>query len=207
MVETHLNIFDIIVFTVVGLSALFSFYRGFVREVLSLGAWVGALVITLYVFPHAKEFVGKQVDNTLVVDLISSIGVYMTALITLMILTSMLSKFLKTSKEVGALDNLLGLIFGIARGLFIVALGFLGLSLAFEEKGYPDYIKESYSRPYVEKTAALLVRIAPSYLESMEPIKEQAKKSAEESSDETGSDYQFDSMEKLQNMINEKSKE
>ncbi len=55
MVQTSLNIFDLVVFGILGLSALLSFFRGFVREVLSLGAWVGASLITLYAFPACRR--------------------------------------------------------------------------------------------------------------------------------------------------------
>ena len=207
MVETNLNIFDVIVFTVVGLSALFSFYRGFVRELLSLGAWVGALIITLYAFPHAKEFVGKQMDNTLVVDLISSIGVYLTALILLMILTSMMMKFLKPGKEVGALDNLLGLIFGTLRGVFMVALGFLAVTVVFEEKGYPEYIKTAVTRPYVEEATKILVKLAPEYLEDTKSIKKITDGNTTSDEPKTeGGNYQWESMDRLQKMIDEKSR-
>ena len=47
MIETSFNLFDTIVVVTIILSALLSFFRGFVREVLSLGAWVGASIITV----------------------------------------------------------------------------------------------------------------------------------------------------------------
>ena len=48
------------------MSCLFAFFRGFVREVLSLGAWLGAAIVTMYYFPemaarlkpHFKSAVG-----------------------------------------------------------------------------------------------------------------------------------------------------
>ena len=42
MIETHLNLFDATVLGILALSCLFAFFRGFVREILSLGAWIGA---------------------------------------------------------------------------------------------------------------------------------------------------------------------
>jgi membrane protein required for colicin V production len=218
MVEAHLNLFDAVVFAIIGLSALLSFYRGFVREFFSLSAWIGALVITLYVFPHAQKFLNGQMDNKLLVDLTSSVGTYLTSLLTLMILTSLLMKFLKPGKEIGMLDNLFGLVFGLLRGIFIIALGFLAVSVAFDEKGYPDYIQHSVSRPYVEKASKILVSIAPGYLEELKPLKGIHKNMSQPSPDDTpysedpnaipsdtSPNRRFDSMEKLQQMINEKS--
>ena len=50
MLDAHLNInlFDGAVFVILFLSAILSFFRGFIREVLSLGAWIGAAMITLF---------------------------------------------------------------------------------------------------------------------------------------------------------------
>ena len=68
MVDAQLNInmFDGIVFGVLFLSALVSFFRGFIREFISLLAWIGAALITLYLVedvakflkPYAKEGYG-----------------------------------------------------------------------------------------------------------------------------------------------------
>lgn len=214
MVETTFNIFDVIVLTILGLSALFSFYRGFVREFLSLFTWIGALVVTVYAFPHISELLKEHMDNELVINLIAGLGTYLTALIVLSIFTSMISKFVKSGKEVGMFDNVLGLIFGSLRGLFIVALGFLGITMAFDEKGYPDYIKEAMTRPYVEKAALILVTLAPEYINKsmsgIEVAKEVAKENAKAQQENTGDNpngYQWESMDKLQQMINEKSQE
>jgi membrane protein required for colicin V production len=218
MIEAHLNLFDMIVFAIIGLSALLSFYRGFVREFFSLSAWIGALVITLYAFPHAQKFLTGQMDNKLLVDLMSSVGTYLTTLLTLMLFTSLLMKFLKPGKEIGIIDNLFGLVFGLLRGLFIISLGFLAVSVAFDEKGYPDYIQHSISRPYVEKSAKILVGIAPGYLEELKPLKGIHNTVSQPASDDTSykqdpndlpsdaaPNRRFDSMEKLQQMINEQS--
>ena len=45
-----MNPLDLAVIGIVALSAIFAFARGFVREALSIIAWVGAAAITLYGF-------------------------------------------------------------------------------------------------------------------------------------------------------------
>src|SRR6185369_8482710 len=42
---------DIAVIAVIGISALIAFLRGFVREMLTIGSWLGASAVTLYGFP------------------------------------------------------------------------------------------------------------------------------------------------------------
>ena len=82
MVETSLNMFDLVVLVVVGLSALLSFFRGFIREVLSLGAWVGAALITLYAFPQVTEYIRPKVNSDLVASGLASMGTFIVAPLT-----------------------------------------------------------------------------------------------------------------------------
>ena len=45
-----MNALDLAIIAIIALSAIFAFARGFVREALSIIAWVGAAAITLYGF-------------------------------------------------------------------------------------------------------------------------------------------------------------
>ena len=54
---------DIAVISIIGISAVLAYLRGFTKETLSIIAWVGAILITYYSFdfliPYANEFFGK----------------------------------------------------------------------------------------------------------------------------------------------------
>ena len=172
MVETSLNMFDLVVLVVVGLSALLSFFRGFIREVLSLGAWVGAALITLYAFPQVTEYIRPKVNSDLVASGLASMGTFIVALIVISIFTRLLAKYVKTGSDVGVLDNLLGMTFGAARGVLLVAIGYFIMTTVLIEKDYPEWIKTAVSKPYVEKAATWLAEVAPDYMEDLTPLKE-----------------------------------
>jgi membrane protein required for colicin V production len=184
MVETSLNLFDLGVLIVVGLSALLSFFRGFVREILSLGAWMGASVITLYMFPTASKFIEPQVKSAVIASGLASIGVFFIALILISVVTGLLLKFVKTGAEVGLLDNMVGLMFGIARGVLIVAIAYFVMTIVIVEKDYPDWVKQSKSRPYIAEVSHGIAKIAPSYLRG---IIDKDKENKEGSEDATPS--------------------
>lgn len=167
MIQTSLNIFDLGVIIIVGLSALLSFYRGFLREIMSLGAWIGAAFITLYTFPDVSEMIKPQVKNDMVASGLASMGVFMISLVVISILSGLLVKYLKPSGEVGFLDNLIGLMFGVARGVLLVAIGFFMMTLVMNEKEYPDWVTESKTRPYVAQASDMVAKLAPSYLEGV----------------------------------------
>ena len=176
MVNATLNIFDLIVILVIGLSALLSFFRGFARELLSLGAWVGASMVTLYAFPRVARWLEPQVKNAAVASGLASMGVFLVSLVLISILTSIFLKFVKKGEDVGAMDNVVGLFFGIARGILLVAIGYFVLTLVLNEKDYPVWLKESATRPYVARAAHWVSKLTPSYLEALTDDEKKAHK-------------------------------
>lgn len=184
MVETSLNLFDLIVIGVVGLSALLSFFRGFIREVLSLGAWVGASIVTIYFFPHVSEWMQTKVSNETVANGIASMGTFFVALIGIGMLLRLVGKYVKSGSDVGVLDNLLGITFGAARGAMVVVIGYFIMNMFIGEEE-PEWLAQSVTKPHVEKTAEWLAEVAPEYMDDMMP-----KKGEVASSDaDTDSDY------------------
>lgn len=174
MIETHLNLFDAAVIGVMLLSCLFAFFRGFVREMLSLGAWIGAAVVTMYYFPDVAVKLKPYFKSSIGATGVGTLAIYTTALIGFSILNAMILKFIRSGKEVGMLDNLLGLGFGVARGGLLVSLGFFMLTIAMPEKEYPTWLKTSLTRPYAEKGAIQLAKVAPEYLREISTLQRKA---------------------------------
>ena len=174
MIETQLNIFDVMVLFIMFLSCLFAFFRGFVREVLSLGAWIGAGLVTIYFFPTVAEKLQPEFKSPFVAAGIGTLGIYVLALIGFSIFNSVITKFLKSGSDVGPLDNMLGLIFGAARGAFILSLGYLLLMFAMGDGDKPDWIKMAKTRPYVERGALMLAHAAPTYLHELSSLRTDA---------------------------------
>ncbi|MFZ4124911.1 MAG: CvpA family protein [Rickettsiales bacterium] len=203
MVETTINIFDAIVLGVIALSALLSLFRGFVRELLSLGAWVGAGLITLYVFPDVAAYIKPHVKSTMVASGFASMGTYITALLIISLFNRMLLKMLKPGNEVGAMDNILGLLFGVARGILLVSIGYFTMSIMIseDEDKQPDFLKTSMTKPYVEQSAKWLAAIAPEYLAEISTLKEATEDHMETLKDDTATD------EKLLNEDNDPTEE
>jgi membrane protein required for colicin V production len=162
---TTLTYFDLGVFTILGLSGLLSFFRGFVREVLSLGAWFGAGVITLYAFPHVAAVLSKHIQNQTIASGLAALSTFALALIAISVVSSVLLKFVKSGSDVGLLDHFMGLMFGIARGVLMVAIAYFIYAQIFVAKeDYPDWVQNAVTRPYVAKAANAVAKLAPSYL-------------------------------------------
>lgn len=184
--QLSMNVFDAAILGVFCLSTIVAFFRGFMREVLSLVAWVGAAVITIYLFPQTTEFTKHYVKKETLAAGSAALGTYLCALITLSLINSIIIRYLKTGAEVGIIDNVLGLVFGAIRGAFIVSLAFLIMSAVVPnesnvlgsgppKKKYPEWMQTAITRPYLEEGAGILMKVAPGYLSDLEEIVQKQK--------------------------------
>jgi len=170
MIETSLNIFDAVVFAVMAISCLHAFFRGFVREVLSLSAWACAGIVTLYFFPTVAEHLQPKFKSAVVAAGFSTLGIYIISLMGFSLLNTAILKFIKSGTDVGLLDNTLGLMFGFLRGTFLLSLGLFLMTIAIPEEEYPKVIKTSVSLPYVERGAIILAKASPKYLREISSL-------------------------------------
>jgi len=108
-----MNPLDLAVIGIVALSAVFAFARGFVREALSIIAWVGAGAITLYGFNWVYGQIEPRVHDRLLSQLAAGFGLFVISLVVLTILTGMVLRTVRAS-GLSPIDRTLGFIFGLA---------------------------------------------------------------------------------------------
>ena len=158
-----MNPLDIGVIAVIVLSAIFAFARGFVREALSIVAWVGAAAITVYGFVPVLGLVDPLVKNPLLSQLIAGFGLFVGALIVLTIATSFVARMVRAS-ALSPIDRTLGFVFGLARGAFLVCLAYLLLDISVQPGERPAWIREAKSAPYLHQGADVLRQFLPESL-------------------------------------------
>ena len=154
-----MNAFDIGVVAVIGLSAVFAFARGFVREALSIAAWVGAALVTFYGSESVNTIVDSMVNNPLLSKLISWGGLFIGSLILLTIVTGIVARSVRSS-ALSPIDRTLGFIFGVLRGVFIVSLAYLVVGLV-QPSEQPNWLREAKSVPYLHQGAELISNFLP----------------------------------------------
>lgn len=140
---------DIFIAAVLIVSAVLSFFRGFISEMLGIGSWMVALLVGVYLMPYLEPFVIRYVPKPLFANILSLVGV---SIITLVILTLICSKItVKVRKSaLNRLDHFLGFIFGLVRGVVILVLiYFLVMTLA--PKNLVQMQKKSKTFPYLER--------------------------------------------------------
>ncbi len=159
-----MTVVDFGVVAVVLLSAVLAFIRGFVVEVLSIGAWVGAALVTLYAYPEVHPFVHAELGPPLLADAATVGGLFVASLVVLMVFSHFLAKLIKGS-ALSAIDRSLGFLFGVFRGAVLVVVAYLLASWLVPPEDHPAWIKEARSRPLAEAGAALLRDLIPDQLQ------------------------------------------
>ncbi|MFZ5751496.1 MAG: CvpA family protein [Pseudomonadota bacterium] len=125
------TIVDGAVAVVIVLSAILAYSRGLVREVFAILGWVAAAVVAFLFAPQAAPLV-KQVpvlsdylgDNCELSMIAAFFAVFAVTLIVVSIFTPLFSSAVQRS-ALGGLDQGLGFLFGVARGVLLVAIAFL----------------------------------------------------------------------------------
>src|SRR5580704_500118 len=158
-----MNPLDIGVIAVIGLSAVFAFARGFVREALSIVAWIGAGFITLYGFSAVYAMVDPMVHNPLLSQLIAVGGTFLVSLIVLTVITGIVARRVRSS-GLSSIDRTLGFIFGLARGILLVSLAYLFVENVVQANDRPPWLKEAKSGPYLHEGAEMLRTVLPESL-------------------------------------------
>jgi membrane protein required for colicin V production len=155
-----MNTLDIIVLAVIGLSGLFAFARGFVKEVFSIGAWVGAAAVALYAFPYTQPIARRLIASLAIADAVAAIAVFIVSLVVFSLIASALARRVKGS-SLSALDRTLGLVFGLGRGIAIVCLAWIAAVWALPEKDWPDWARGARTRPFLVSGAETLKTFVP----------------------------------------------
>lgn len=182
-----MNLLDIIVVAVVLLSGLFAFARGFVREALSVAAWVGAGFAALYGLPYATPLAERFLPKGALAEAAAALAVFLVTLIFFSLATSAVAGRVKDS-ALSAIDRTLGLIFGLVRGLVLVCLAYIALSWALPAgKQQPVWIAESKTLPLLATGADRLRALVPAaYRAKAQATADDTRRAAEQMQEAAG---------------------
>ena len=136
------TIVDGIVAAVVILSALLAFSRGFTREAMAIAGWVVAAYLATFFSPAAvplvKEIpvVGDFLADSCELSIIVSFAViFAVALVVVSLFTPLLSSLMNNS-YVSRIDQGLGFLFGVARGILLIAVAFFVYNVALTSQSF-----------------------------------------------------------------------
>ena len=114
-----LNAADWAILTVIGLSMLLSLLRGFIREALSLVGWVLAFLVAMVFSDRFAGLLSGNIDDPAGRYIVAFALLFVLTLIAVGLFSRLLQSFIEFA-GLGALDRVLGMAFGFARGVFLL---------------------------------------------------------------------------------------
>jgi membrane protein required for colicin V production len=151
---------DLVVLGVMFLSGLIAFMRGFVREVLSVVAWIGAIVAAMTFVPTVRPLLNPYMPSPEWTDPAGFILLFLVSLIVLSLIAKTISNAVKSS-AIGGIDRTLGLVFGLARGAALAIAVYIFTCMAIPPEHWPAPVLESRTLPYIYTGAAWVARNMP----------------------------------------------
>tara|TARA_R110002033_G_scaffold84751_1_gene135290 strand:+ start:3226 stop:3783 length:558 start_codon:yes stop_codon:yes gene_type:complete len=124
------TIIDGVVAVVIILSALLAYGRGIVREIMAIAGWVAAAILAFLFAPQVEPLVreipvvGEFLADSCELSVIGAFAlVFAVALIVVSLFTPLFSSLVQRS-ALGGVDQGLGFLFGVARGILLVIVAF-----------------------------------------------------------------------------------
>lgn len=124
------TIIDGVVAVVIVLSALLAYSRGFVREAMAIAGWVAAAILAFIFAPQVEPLVkeipviGGFIADSCELSIIAAFAaVFALALVIVSLFTPLFSSLVQRS-ALGGLDQGVGFLFGVLRGILLVAVAF-----------------------------------------------------------------------------------
>ncbi|MFC3149740.1 CvpA family protein [Litoribrevibacter euphylliae] len=123
-----MNWLDIVIISVIAVSALVSLKRGFVKELMSLVTWIAALLIAriyAYDFSHYLSDFANNGKSALV---LAFFVLFVGSLIVGSLINFIISQFVH-AVGLSLMDRFLGVAFGVVRGALVIVVGIGLMSL------------------------------------------------------------------------------
>lgn len=160
-----LGLIDLTFTIVILISVLFALYRGLVRELLGITAWILSGFVALYSYAPLQPLMNKVIENPKTAGLVGSLLAALLTLVIMTLINAWITRHLRQSALSG-LDRTLGLLFGIGRACLLAAVCYLGCAMFMPEQKLNDIEDKNYSVPYIRTMAGWIEYVIPDNLKT-----------------------------------------
>ena len=160
-IKGAMNVLDVVIVGIMGMSLLYSVWRGFVRDVFSLVGIVGGFLVAARFHPQAAEWVKPWVSSPWLASAVGFAVLFLTVFLFVLVLGRLVWKAVRVL-HLGWADRLAGLGFGFLKGILVCA-GIV-VVLEFFPWARAPLLEGSRLAPHVKEVAWELGRQVPGQL-------------------------------------------
>ncbi|WP_395394870.1 CvpA family protein [Novosphingobium sp. BL-8A] len=154
--------FDIAVLVIVGVGAVTGFMRGFVQEILALGAWVFAVIAIRTMHTPLAHWLEPHTGNGSATPVLAFAILLLVPFAAVKLVANWAGRASRASL-LGPIDRVLGFGFGAVKGVLIAVLGFsilvLGYDTIWGAAGRPDWIRQARTYSFINASSEALVKM------------------------------------------------
>lgn len=181
---------DIGVIVILLISAAVSFFRGLIKEVLTilgvLGGGFAALNFGASVVPITSKWFGIEdgkdagkLFDLIPMEMAAQVTAYAGIFVIVFIILQLASHLISSAAQaigLGPVDRTLGVFFGIARGLLLLGVLYLPFHLILPEDSKKEWFEKSQTMVFVKGTTEWLISFVPQEKSSEKIVNETKEK-------------------------------
>jgi membrane protein required for colicin V production len=160
------TVVDAGVAVIVLISGILAYSRGFTRELFAIAGWIVAAIVAFFATPLLEPLirevpgVGPFLARSCMVSVIAAFTIIVALVLLVLSVFTPLIAGLVLDSVLGPLDRILGFVFGVVRGLLLIAIAFLIYTNLSGVQAWAPLDKAA-SRAIFEESSTLLQQNLP----------------------------------------------
>lgn len=155
-----MTLFDLIALAVLAVSALVGLIRGFVRETVTIVAFVVAALAAIFGLRWAGPVARGAIEPDWLGSIVAVLVVFVLVYILIRVAAGALTRGVHNSR-LGSIDRAAGFGVGLVRGLAALGVFYLLFTLITPAERVPAWVSDSWLYPLSRQSGELLSRLAP----------------------------------------------
>jgi len=162
-----LTAFDVIVLLVMGATFLYALLKGMTTMLLTVAAWIGAILVTLYGMSAVSGFARSIIEPPTLADFVALPVLFLLSLVGFKLLADFVGRRVR-SGPAGLLDRSAGAALGLLLGGVLVSSSYLFFSSVLDESRHPDWVREARLKGLVAYGAEMVAKTGPEIVARLE---------------------------------------
>ena len=157
-------LFDALVLATVFISIIVSVARGFLRDILSIVVWIGAIALGYFGSTNLTPFLFKYIPHIAWLSWVIGGAITIVGLFIGSIINGYFVKLFKIASP-SILDRSFGFLFGFVRGIFLVSLAFITIQVFLPKETPPYWFTESKLKFLLQNGGSVIIYLMPAQID------------------------------------------